>query len=199
MRLFRQDKRLYLRRYIEGIEDEPTPEQRLGKTIHSALEDMRYPWLKEVVRKKKKVVRTLLDKMSSKKLPPEKEVVMTAKTKRGINLISIFDGFNKKNRILIEYKTSENEAWSQWIIDDHQQLSFYAYVYWLNYHAYLKEIILYFLNTKTGKIKTFKTVRSKRDLMYIADQIDQTVNEIKQAGLWEKRLSYKERKQGILL
>ena len=190
--LYLRDEKEYYRRYIEGEKFEPTPEMTLGTIIHQALEDKTYDWISALreanMSRKRVIVRKLLDKME-RKLPVEPEAKVMSKTKSGVALFSIFDGLDRKERYLDEFKTSANEYWNQKMVDGHLQLSFYAWVYWPNYHSYLKEIRLHFLNTKKGTVKTFKTVRSITDIKKIEDQVEGVIKELQDTGLWEKRKS----------
>ena len=197
-RLFNRNRDEYVRHYVNGFEQEPTPQMVLGSIIHSTIADPRYPWLMELrklgyEKRKIMIIRKLLDKMATKR-SPQGEVGMTATTKSGIKLFSIFDGLDKKDRILYEYKTADyKDAWTQWTVDRHRQLSFYAYVFHLTYHSFFREIRLYFLNTKNATIKTFNTARGIRDIEHIGDEIEKCVEEMKSLGIWEKRLSREDR------
>lgn len=189
------DRERYYQTYIEGVETPPNDAMILGSIVHETLENPKKEWIKELkenkMHKRIGVVRKLLDKMEPKKIG-QPEVSMIAK-KDDVKLFSIFDGFDKKNRILNEYKTSDKESWTQWRVDFNKQLSFYAWVYYLNCHSYFREMNLYFLDTKKGNVKTFKTIRSRRDIMLIEKEVLKAVDEIKKAGLWEKRLSREDR------
>ena len=181
----------YYDTYIKGIKNEPNEAMILGSVIHKALEEPKYEWIRELKKNnlgnKIKIVRKLLDKAESKKVG-KPEFTLIAK-KDDLKIFSIFDGFDKKERILNEWKTSDNEKWSQKQLDIHLQLSFYAWVYYLTYHQFFTEIRLHFLNTKKGTIKTYKTVRSITDIKAIEKDVLKIVREIKDNGLWEKRLS----------
>lgn len=193
MRLWDLNQEEYIRRYIKGEEQEPNKEMILGTIIHRTLEDPRYEFQKAMLdagfnRRKIKTVRTLIDKMVPK-LPPEREVKIGAQMAGDIELFSVFDGFDPEQRILYEYKTSENEIWNQRIVNYHQQLDFYAMVYYLKFHSFFREIRLFFLNTKSGNVKTFKTARSIRDINMASYRVQKFYQQMIDRGLWNKRLS----------
>lgn len=193
MRLWQKDREQYIRQYVNGEESPTSKEMMLGTIIHNALENPYYNWRKALEENdlliKEQIVLILLGKMAFKRLE-QGEFGITAKTKSGIILFSKFDGFDKKNKILGEYKTSERpELWSQRIVDMHLQLTFYAYVYRLTYRSFFREIQLHYLNTAKGTVKTYITSRGLKDLQYIEKMIEQTVSEMKQEGIWEKRMS----------
>jgi hypothetical protein len=194
----------YIRQYVNGEEMATNQQMILGQIVHKTLEDKRFEWLKELkinkLENKRKVIRKVLDKAETKR-PKESEVVMTAKTKDGLGLIGIFDGFDREMGALTEFKTTDNaERWNQYLVDINTQLSFYAWIYWLNFHDYFREIRLYAIDVAKGNIETFKTARSKRDIWDIEQRVNKAVGEIKRAGLWEKRLTREERsKQKLFL
>lgn len=190
--LFLKDKDTYIRRYIDGLEEVPNDQMILGKLIHKAIEDPKYTWLKDIRDKSKaKYVRKILDKTIPNHIG-EHEVGMSA-TLEDITLFSIFDGLDKKERILTDYKTGEGEKWSQHRTDYDKQMSFYAFVFYLTHHEYLKEIRIVSCDTLTGKVKIYKTVRSRKDLDEIARIIKNAVYLLKRENLWDKRLSWQER------
>jgi len=194
--LWNRNRDEYYRRYILGEEEEPDEKMRLGTIIHRTIEDPRYNWLYELRQmgykgKQIKNIRKLLDKAMLLR-PKESEVTLTADLE-GVKLLAIFDGLDKNERILDEFKTTDNnDSWHQWRVDWDEQLSFYALVYYFSYHKYFREIRLHRINTTTGTIRTFYTIRSLRDVKEIEKKIKKTISEIKEAGWWEKRLSRKE-------
>ena len=198
-RLWYQNKDEYVRRYVLGQEQEPTKEQTLGKIVHAALEEPKYQWLKEMKqkgysRKLQANVRTVLNKMNAT-LPPEREVVVTAKTKYGLNLLAVFDGLDRRQRRLYDYKTysGKHEAFNQWIVDDHMQFSFYAWIWRLTYHQYFSDIEIDAINLDKATIKRYHTVRSSRDVEQVEAWANQAVREMRKEKVWDKRLSRAER------
>lgn len=193
MRLWLKDKDEYIRQYVEGEERESTPEMILGTIIHNVLENPYHPWIRELeannMAERIPTITKLLGKMAFKRLP-DPEFSITAKTKSGVLLFSKFDGFDKKQKLLAEYKTSDRpELWNKRIVDHHKQLSFYAYVYHRTYHSFFREIHLHYLNTAKGTLRTFTTARGIRDLRHIEDIIESVISEMKREGVWERRLS----------
>lgn len=194
MDLWIRDPNAYIRRYVEGIEDPPSDPMKLGRTIHKALEQPDYDWAAELQKDgftehKQSVVKKLLKKMEGKRLVGG-EVTLRATTPNGVQLISILDGYDHPNKILGEYKTSDwTGQWTQYRVDENTQLSFYAYVFKLIYFSFFKDIQLHALNTQNGTVKSFHTARGPKDIAHIADLIDKTVQEMKDAGVWEQRLS----------
>jgi hypothetical protein len=200
MHLWEYDRAAYERQYVLGEDQETTQKMELGTIIHAVIEEPRYPWLKELLEKgytprQIAVARKLITK-ALRKRPVESEVVLTVKTPTGTSLLVKMDGLDRAGRVLTEFKTSDRaKRWTQWAVDTADQLSFYAYAYHLVYHAYLREIMLYFLNTTKGTMETFHTARGPKDLDHIATKIERVCDEIHAAGLWEKRLSRKEREK----
>ena len=194
--MWRKDKTLYMKRYVEGEAEEPNEQMKLGTLVHKAIENPTYPWLKEMVSyppETIKAVRKILDK-EWKLRNGEPETVMRATTQNDIPLIAIFDCFNKAERTLDEYKITANKfRWNQYRVDVNFQLSFYAYVYYLNFHSYFTEMRLHQLNIATGSVKTFKTVRSKADVETMDRLVHYAVVEMKNAGVWEKRMTKDQR------
>jgi hypothetical protein len=190
-RLWFKSREEYYKRYILGKEFEPTEPQRIGRIVHAALENPAYSWLKEIPSNLKQNIRKVLDKIEPL---PEHEVVLTARTKYGLPLLAIFDGLDRKQRKLVDYKTfSGREAWSQFIVDDHLQFSFYAWIWKLTYHSYFSDIEIDAINLDKGTVRKFHTVRSRRDIEYVEGWTNQAVREIKEAGWWDKRLNKTER------
>src|SRR3990167_2849357 len=197
IRLWYQDKKEYLKRYVNGIETPPTPAQELCKIVHSALEDECYPWLRAMKGKYPRRTQVNARKVLTKLWPlrlPEAEAVITATTKDGIRLLGIFDGLDRKQRKLVDYKTfTEREPWSQWIVDDQKQFSFYAWLWHLTYHSYFSDIEIDAINLGKGTVRRFHTVRDRGSISYIEGWAMQSVREMKQTKIWNRRLSKKER------
>lgn len=186
-------------RYILGNFTPPSSAQEFGSIIHKTIESPQFPWLKELVTKgrpaqEQKTARKILNAVETKR-PKESEVYMTAMLYNDIPLAAIFDGLDKGNRELDEYKTSSGSYWTQKTVDSHGQLSFYALVFFINYHAYFREIRLHRLHSKTGTVKTFYTARGPQDLQEIRQRIVMCKNTLEKQGLWLKRLSKKDREK----
>lgn len=193
-----RDKSAYIRQYVDGVYDPPNQAMELGTIIHATIEDPKFPWLMAIQQKGLDVdivsVRKAINKLMRKR-GGEREFTMTAKTAFGTSLLAIFDGFQKSGRTLDEYKTSDHDSWNQYRVDTNDQLSFYAYIYHLRFHQFFQEMKLHAVNVKKGTVHTFKTTRGPKDIEYISDKIERICDEIHSAGLWEKRLSRKEREK----
>ena len=189
------DRDKWYSQYILGEEEPPNDLMKLGKICHLAIADEKYSWLmairKELPSQNVIPIRKLLNKVQRF---PEREFYRRSVDFQGIPLTFYFDGLDRKNRILGEYKTTDNnEKWQQFSVDYNEQLSFYALVFHLLFHRFFSDIQLHRLNTKSGSIKVFHTARGKRDLDYIGQKIKTAVNEMKFLGLYEKRLDKRQR------
>ncbi len=190
----------YIKQYIDGAPFVPNAKMKLGTIIHAAIEDPKYPWFAkieddaELEKVDVQMVQKVLRKLAIKRAE-DREVPMTAKTPYGTSLFAIFDGFNRETGVLHEYKTTDKDKWNQALVDEHEQLSFYAYLYRLKFHGYFREMHLHAINVKKGTVTTFRTARGPKDIQYIADKIERVCDEIAQMGLWRKRLSRKEREK----
>lgn len=191
--LFTHDKEQYYKEYILGEKREPNEKMKLGSAIHEWLDDPKYDIIKELKAlgyrgKRLLVIRKMLDKAWAKRLP-EQEVIIQAKMRDGTPLLAKIDTMDRENRIFADYKTTDENKRKQFWVDRDEQLSFYAYVYKLVYHKFLKEIRLYELNVVRGTCKTFYTARGPADLKVIEDKIKWCVAGLKARDWWEKRLS----------
>lgn len=194
MRSYEYGEHEYVNRYLLGVYPEPNIDMKLGTIIHRTIENPEYPWLQEMRAEgfsKSKImkIRKLINKMY-KKRPVQSEVMMTATDANGIELLAILDGFDKETRSMDEFKTSDrDEMWNQHIVNYHRQLDFYAYVYWLKYHQFFKEMRLHFLNTGKSTCQTFYTTRSMRDISETRKRVDTFVQLMMAKGYWERRVS----------
>lgn len=195
MSLFYRNRNDYYKRYVLGEEQEANEAMKVGTIIHQTLEDERYPWQPELLklgweRKQLRPVRKMLDKALAKRFG-QPEVSMIAETKSGIKLFGIFDCYDKKERIIADWKVTTQKddkwLWYQKRVDYAEQFTFYAYMLWLTNYAYFKEIIIHPLNATKGTCKTFKTVRDRRSIDEIAEKIERFVDELKRLGWWSKR------------
>lgn len=190
-------------RYIQGIKSPTTPQQEFGTIIHTTIADRKFPWIKELVVKQRPVqeqhiARKILNKIETKR-PKESEVFLVAQTFNGIPLVAIFDGLDKENRILIEYKTSGGAYWNQTTVDRHGQLTFYAYVYHLKFHSYFREIQLHRMHTKSGNVKTFYTARGPKDIEDMKNRVQYCYDQLMKQGLWHLRKSNRNQDKTIAL
>ena len=136
----------WFKRYILGERDEPNKAMKFGTLVHEMLENPKRQWIPESKPEFSKAqlmtALTLRDKALPKRLK-EQEKVLTAE-KDGVRLIAIYDTFDPDERIVGDYKTTSNMyRWNQWVVDNDEQLSFYAWVYYLVFRKYLKELQLH--------------------------------------------------------
>ena len=182
-------------RYVDGITEEPNPAMKLGKVIHQWIEDERVNWIRPIKEDKLAkigTIRKVLNKLADKRAP-EREVFYRADLD-DIPLLAYWDGYDKENKVLYEYKTiGESAGKWEYMCHYNEQLSFYALMYFLKTHSFFREIRLIEIDTIRGNVKVYKTVRSKRDIDLISAKIKQAVKEMKESGLYEKRLTSKER------
>jgi hypothetical protein len=96
----------------------------------------------------------------------------------GIPLVAKFDGFDEKVLDIGEYKSGKK--WTQKMVDNHGQLTFYAFTIWLKYGKFPSKIQLHWAETAedddgvlylTGKIKTFTTTRTLKDIILFSKRI----------------------------
>lgn len=197
------DRDEYVERYIKGVPMKPNKYMIHGTIVHKALETPTINWVKEMrdhdfTTKDISMTRKCLNKMA-KKLPVESEIFMGA-TFDGFKIMGIFDGFNKKESELDEFKTCRDDGkWSQWRVDHDAQLTFYAWIYYAATHKLFHEIRLHRINVAKGTVKTFTTNRSINDIEKIQTAVNGFVETLKRIGIWERRLSRQERTQLSLL
>jgi hypothetical protein len=194
---WRFEREKWRSKYIEGREEEPNEAQILGKIIHQNIEDEKYPLRmalkQQLPNQDPDIIQKLIQRV---KRAPEREFYRKKVMFKKIPLTFYFDGFDRKNRVLYEYKTTtEAGKWNQFSVDYNEQLSFYALIYRQMFHRYFSDIQLHRLDVLKGTAKVFHTARGRRDLDYIAKKITEAVNEMKSLGLWEKRLTTEERQQ----
>jgi hypothetical protein len=100
---------------------------------------------------------------------PEREFEISVNWE-GIPLFGKLDGFDPKKIIIEENKTGKK--WTQGMADKSEQLTFYSAMVWLKYNK-IPEILLCWMETEwglgnivpTGKVRIFKTKRSKADII----------------------------------
>ena len=201
-KLWYKNKDEYVRRYVLGQENEPTFDQMIGKIVHAALEEPRYPWLKQMreMKCRPKLVANagiILRKMAPRLLP-EREVVLVGTTRYKIKLLTIFDGLHRKEKRLQDYKTygatdKGHEPWNQYIVNDHFQFSFYAWNWSLIFHSFFSDIEIDTINLGKGRVKVFHTARSMRDIEAVEHWAMEAIREMKHEKVWDKRLTRQQR------
>lgn len=96
----------------------------------------------------------------------------------GIPLVGVLDAFNSKQLRVREYKTGKN--WTQRMVDEHGQLTFYALLVYLKHKQLPKEIVLNWAETTidedgnvklTGRTEEFTTERKMSDVFSMCTRI----------------------------
>lgn len=104
---------------------------------------------------------------------PLREHRMTAriKTSRGLcTILGIADGVDRRRNILADDKTGKTR-WTQALVDKNKQLTWNAYLYYLNYGR-IPKLELNWYDTGTKKVYTFRTTRTKADFVRLHAEID---------------------------
>jgi len=188
MTLFYKDKDEYQLRYLLGIPFEPTKPMRYGSIIHDRLagkidnEEME----KQILRigfmpDKVRIAKELL-----KNCEPATEKKLFAEVD-GIKIMGILDGFDEKEKRVIEHKTRSGN-WSQAEADTHDQLDFYALCVQLNYDG-LPQIQLNSLNTLNGKVLKFETRRTQEQINLMKSKIKKFKEDLISLNWFDKRIS----------
>lgn len=198
--LWERDHKQYIKSYIEGEEFVPNRAMILGSHVHKLIEDPHYEIVKlmkedgfrgDTILKVQKIIH---------KVPKngEPEVPVYADID-GVKLFGIWDRWNAETREMTDYKTTSNkERWNQFLVNQDKQLSFYAMMYNLSHHAFLKEINLCrILTGKNYSVKSFYTTRGPKDIAFIKDWTMNLIRELKQnnykgKSIWEQRKGRKE-------
>lgn len=114
---------------------------------------------------------------------PKREYIMKAWNGTCF-VLGKFDGYDPKKRVIADDKTtkkiSENgrpNPWTQRRVDDLDQLTWYAYVYWKKFGR-IPDLVLHWYDADSKKIKTFKTARTVQDMLRIHHEINKTWKEI---------------------
>lgn len=197
--LWYRDKPEHYRRYVEGIFPEPTEQMKLGTMIHKVMEDPKYDWLKELRENYPHIeiapIRKAIDKLMAKRDKDGAEHEAKYRAELGdIKLFCVFDAFDKSERLLTDYKTSfRAKAWTPSRADYDKQFSLYALAHWLNTHSFFKTVTVRSIDLSKGNVETIETARDRMSIDFISKWIEIGVYDMKQAGVWEKRLSKEER------
>lgn len=112
----------------------------------------------------------------------------------GVILRGKLDRFVREERIIDDYKTTENEwAWNQKKVDESRQLSVYDLLFYENFHDPLRELAIAEINlAKRGRFKRWLTSRGPTERKETKEWIFYLVNKMKREKIWELRKSYKE-------
>lgn len=167
LQLFEKDPNLFFQVYCEGIDMFRTKQLELGKKLAITLENGRSEDGDEMM------------ELMAIYMPsyPEREVEINA-VFENIPLKGVLDGWDKKSLAIHEVKSGKN--WTQSMVDQHGQLTFYALLVWLKYKKLPDNIYLHWAKTiendegdlvLTGDIKTFSTKRSLTDIILFSKRI----------------------------
>lgn len=179
--LWNSSPKSYRKRYILGHKIE-TPAMKFGKEVADYLENPDGTW-------------DILDEIRIVTPYPEREKGIFVKMD-GIKLIGYFDGFNKDDKEMADYKVSINK-WTQKDADRNEQLTLYSLFCYLKY-GWIPESKIHWLEAEkfidenglnyslTGGLKTFKTKRSLKDLGKMKSKVIRTYEEIKEFYQKEK-------------
>lgn len=167
MALFEKDKNLYYQVYWEGVQQFMSKYLLLGKRMADTLE---FGFDPEHDATFEGIVLSL---------PPYPEREFEIKEELdGITLLGRMDGFDEGVLDVGEYKSGKK--WTQKLVDNHGQLTFYALLVWLKYKKLPSKIKLHWAQTKdtedgglelTGYTQTFETVRTMADIILFTKRI----------------------------
>lgn len=183
LNLYEKDPNLYYQVYIEGLDQFRTKYLELGKRMSECLE------------KGYDEERNTLFETAAVLLPgyPHREFDIKAELE-GIPLLGKLDGWNEKTMTIGEYKTGKN--WTQAMVDQSGQLTFYALLVWLKYKKLPDKILLHWIRTEedevgnlnlTLDIKTFPTQRKLKDLIVFSKRIKSAWEGICEIGKFAKK------------
>ena len=167
LQLFERNPELYREVYIGGREIYSTSALETGKELAMAIENGESD-------------NAIIEHLR-RFLPNYPKIEYEIKAKLGdIQLLGKLDGYNTRKKIIGEIKTGKK--WTQKMVDTSGQLTFYALLIWLKYKT-LPEIYLHWCEANdgelTGEIKSFKTKRSKIDLIKFSSRIKKAWEGIK--------------------
>lgn len=181
MSMWEKDPNLYYQVYIENADQFRTKYLELGKRMATGLEngfDEQHDPLFE----------SLIVFMPSY---PKREFDIKAEFE-GIPLFGKLDGWDGKNLTIGEYKTGKK--WTQAMVNQSGQLTFYAFLVWLKYKKLPKKIFLHWAKTQedemgnlslTGDIRTFETERKLKDLILFSKRIKTAWEAICELGAFQ--------------
>lgn len=183
MNLWEKDPNIYYQVYMEGLDQFRTKYLDLGKRLATGLEngfdEANDPIFEMVI--------TFMPPYPQREFKVEEEF-------EGIPLVGIFDGWDENNFILGEYKSGKN--WTQKMVDNLGQLTFYTLLIWLKYKRFPEKIYLHWAKTiendegvleLTGDIKTFITKRSMKDIILFSKRIKNVWQGVCELGKFNKK------------
>lgn len=157
---FEQGK--YVEKYLQGINPE-NKYQRFGKRFHEAL-------MKDTKDENIEKLKLFLSFYKDKEIKIDTEI-------EGIPILGIPDGVNRRKKEFGDYKTGKK--WTQSMADKSDQITFYYILLWKKYGWISKRAFIHWVETTedegelrfTGKIKTFETIRTMRDMLLFFGRI----------------------------
>ena len=177
LRLYLENPQEYYLRYELHIKPEPSRAMKFGSIAHSALADRRVDYRKELNKEgylpdKVRVIETALKQITKPKIT-EKRIRVKYDP---IDLLSVFDAI--EDETIREYKTGSG-WWTQERVDEALQLTFYAFVYKIWKGRKPKKLVLYSINSKTGRTKIFETTRNQKHFDDLINKINYAYEGIK--------------------
>ena len=175
----------YRKKYILGEWDPPNKYMEFGKKFAEMLEKGEKP-----------TDARLLNALNFMPDYPVREFKFgefcKLKGKKPIRLYCIFDCLDPVNHKICEIKTGK--LWNQKKADEHGQVTFYAYAYYLK-HNIIPQTELIWVATEekdggiqaTGEVQIFQTKRTMKDLLAIHSRIEAAVNGISE--LYQKEIN----------
>lgn len=182
LNLWEHDQNMYYQVYIENVDMYRTKYLELGKKMACALEngfsEDGDPMLELMI--------VYMPAYPAREYDIKQEF-------EGIPLVGKLDGFDEATLTVGEYKSGKK--WTQAMVDQHGQLTFYALLVWLKYGKLPNKIFLHWARTDedmegnlklTGDIRTFETKRSLKDLILFSKRIKTAWAEICELGKFAK-------------
>lgn len=191
--LYRKDPNEYFVQYVMGVKQPPTPAMMLGSLIHRAIGDN---WDAKKLEMQMKgehytsdYIRTGISILSKAPRYPlqEERIVLEPSAHNGLKVpvMAILDGLDDVLNKIGEHKTTSS-GWSQQQVDEHDQLTLYDLVCYYKYNKiFLNELNV--LNVNNGKVKTYISTRSEKQILDLRDEINATYEDLVRRGWWERK------------
>lgn len=196
-----RSKKKWHDRYIIGEKYEATRPQLFGDIIHKEISEPGHlidRLTEEGFDTKEKIIaRKLIDGMQDRR-PEQHDIYREAEIEEGITVLGFYDGLDDDPLYrLQEHKTSgvpddHYFGWNQYKVDNSLQLTVYALIEYYKNRKLFHEMLLNRLSTKTGRVKTYRTNRSRTDIETLKAALIHYATTLKKEGLWTKRKSRKE-------
>lgn len=117
---------------------------------------------------------------------PRREVEMLATVKvdkKSVVLLGRIDGYDPKKHLIVDDKTG-SVPWTQARVDSNEQLTFYAFIYWVKKKR-IPKLRLHWIEVEltankegwrdiirpTGRVETFETTRTVKDFVVLMNKI----------------------------